>query len=241
MMEGPGRPNIGITAATEKVSYGVWSEVPAFMSPASYVWAVRRAGGRPIVLPPDPEDAEDPSGVLDLIDALILTGGAGDVDPALYGQERHPETGPIQEERDAYELALARAVVEHEIPTLGICRGMEILNVAYGGSIEQHLPDVLGHEEHRHTPGTYADHEVRLEPGSLAARAAGTERTPVKSHHHQGIREVGDGLRVTGWATEDEAVEALEDPRCQFVLGVLWHPEEDEESQLIKALVREVT
>jgi putative glutamine amidotransferase len=242
MSGGPAaRPNIGITAATETVSYGVWSEVEAFMSPASYVRAVQRAGGRPIVLPPDPEDAEDPSGVLDLIDALILTGGAGDVNPALYGQERHPETGPIQEERDAYELALARAVVKHEIPTLGICRGMEILNVAYGGSIEQHLPDVLGHEEHRHTPGTYADHQVRLEPGSLAARAAGAERTPVKSHHHQGIKEVGDGLRITGWATEDEAVEALEDPRCQFVLGVLWHPEEDEESQLIKALVREVS
>ena len=240
-MWGPRRPNIGITAATEEVSYGVWSEVPAFMSPASYVRAVQRAGGRPIVLPPDPEDVEDPSGVLDLIDALILTGGAGDVDPALYGQEPHPETGPIQEERDAYELALARTAVERGVPTLGICRGMEVLNVAYGGSIEQHLPDVLGHEEHRHTPGTYADHEVRLEPGSLAARAAGTERTPVKSHHHQGIREVGDGLRVTGWATEDEAVEALEDPRCQFVLGVLWHPEEDKKSQLIKALVREVT
>jgi putative glutamine amidotransferase len=235
------RPNIGITAATEKVSYGVWTEVSAFISPASYVRAVQRAGGRPILLPPDPEDAEDPSGVLDLIDALILTGGAGDVNPALYGQERHPETGPIQEERDAYELALARAAVEHEIPTLGICRGMEILNVVYGGSIEQHLPDVLGHEEHRHTPGTYADHEVRLEPGSLAARAAGAERTPVKSHHHQGIREVGDGLRITGWAPEDDAVEALEDPRCPFLLGVLWHPEEDEESQLIKALVREVS
>ncbi|HEV3476752.1 MAG TPA: gamma-glutamyl-gamma-aminobutyrate hydrolase family protein, partial [Rubrobacteraceae bacterium] len=107
--------------------------------------------------------------------------------------------------------------------------------------IEQHLPDVLGHEEHRHTPGTYADHEVRLEPGSLAARAAGSESSPVKSHHHQGIKEVGDGLEVTGWAAEDDAIEALEDPRCPFVLGVLWHPEEDEKSQLIKALVREVS
>jgi putative glutamine amidotransferase len=236
-----GRPNIGITAATENVSYGVWDEVQAFISPASYVRAVQRAGGRPILLPPDPEDAEDPNGVLDLIDALILTGGAGDVNPALYGEERHPETGPIQEERDAYELALARAAVERGVPTLGICRGMEVLNVVYGGSIEQHLPDVLGHEEHRHTPGTYSDHEVRLEPSSLAARAAGSERTPVKSHHHQGIGEVGEGLSITGWATEDEAVEALEDPRCPFVLGVLWHPEEDEESQLIQALIREVS
>jgi putative glutamine amidotransferase len=235
------RPNIGITVATENVSYGVWDEVPAFISPASYVRAVQRAGGRPILLVPDPEDAEDSSGVLDLIDALILTGGAGDVDPALYGQEPHPETGPIQEERDAYELALARAAVERGVPTLGICRGMEVLNVVYGGSIEQHLPDVLGHEEHRHTPGTYADHEVRLVPGSLAARAAGSESTPVKSHHHQGIKQVGSGLEVTGWAAEDDAVEALEDPSCQFVLGVLWHPEEDEKSQLIKALVSEVS
>jgi putative glutamine amidotransferase len=235
------RPNIGITAATEGVSYGAWDEVPAFISPASYVRAVQRAGGRPILLPPDPEDAEDPDGVLDLIDALILTGGAGDVDPARYGEERHPKTGPIQEERDAYELALARAAVGRGVPTLGICRGMEVLNVVYGGSIEQHLPDVLGHEEHRHTPGTYADHDVLLEPGSLAARAAGAERTPVKSHHHQGIKEVGDGLRVTGRATEDDAIEALEDPSCPFVLGVLWHPEEDEKSQVIRALVREVS
>jgi putative glutamine amidotransferase len=235
------RPNIGITAATEKVSYGVWEEVSAFISPASYVRAVQRARGRPILLLPDPEDAEDPNGVLDLIDALILTGGAGDVNPALYGEERHPETGPVQEERDAYELALARAAVERDVPTLGICRGMEVLNVAYGGSIEQHLPDVLGHEEHRHTPGTYADHEVCLEPGSLAAHAAGSERSPVKSHHHQGIKDVGEGLEVTGWAAEDEVIEALEDPSHPFVLGVLWHPEEDEKSQLIKALVREVS
>ena len=235
------RPNIGVTAATERVSYGVWEEVPTFVSPASYVRAVQRAGGRPILLIPDPDDAEDPSGVLDLIDALVLTGGAGDVNPDLYGEERHPETGPVQEERDAYELALARAAVERGVPTLGICRGMEVLNVVYGGRLEQHLPEVLGHEEHRHTPGIYADHEVRLEPGSLAARAAGSERTPVKSHHHQGIKEAGDGLRVTGWATEDGAIEALEDPSHPFVLGVLWHPEEDEKSQLIRALVREVS
>lgn len=240
-MSGFSRPTIGITAATEDVSYGAWDEVPAFISPASYVQAVQRAGGRPILLLPDPEDAEDPNGVLDLVDALILTGGAGDVNPALYGQERHPETGPIQDERDAYEFALARGAVERGIPTLGICRGMEVLNVVYGGSIEQHLPDMLGHEEHRHTPGTFADHEVRLAPGSLAARAAGSESTPVKSHHHQGIKEVGSGLEVTGWAAEDDAVEALEDPSCPFVLGVLWHPEEDEKSQLIKALVSEVS
>jgi putative glutamine amidotransferase len=234
------RPTIGVTAATEKVSYGVWSEVPSFMSPASYARAVQRAGGRPVLLIPDQEDTEDPDGVLDVIDALIVTGGAGDVNPALYGEEPHPETGPIQEERDAYELALVRAAIDRRMPVLGICRGMQILNVAYGGGIEQHVPDVVGHEDHRHTPGTFGDHDVELEPGSLAARAVGAERAPVKSHHHQGVKEIGAGLAVTGRA-DDATVEALEDPSCPFVLGVLWHPEEDEKSRLIHALVSEVT
>ena len=234
------RPNIGITAASENVSYGVWSEVPAFMSPAAYALAVQRAGGRPLLLLPDPEDAEDPGEVLDLVDALIVTGGAGDINPALYGQQKHPETGPIEDERDAYELSLVRGALEREVPILGICRGMQIINVVYGGSLEQHLHDVVGHEEHRHTPGTYSDHEVRLDPGSLAARAAGEERSQVKSHHHQGVSEIGSGLAVTGWA-DDDTVEALEDPSCPFVLGVLWHPEEDERSRIIKALVSEVS
>jgi gamma-glutamyl-gamma-aminobutyrate hydrolase PuuD len=239
-VNGKPRPTIGVTAATDSVSYGAWSDLPAVVSPASYVRAVQRAGGRPVLLPPDPEDTEDPEGVLDIIDALIVTGGGADVDPDLYGQEPHPETGPVQEERDAYELALVRAAIGRGMPTLGICRGMQVLNVAYGGGIEQHLPDVVGHEVHRHTPGTFADHEVDLEAGSLAARAVGAERAPVKSHHHQGVREIGDGLVVTG-RSDDDTVEALEDPSCPFVLGVLWHPEEDEKSQLIKALVSEVS
>ena len=233
------RPTVGITAAMENISYGAWREVPAIVSPASYVRAVQRAGGRPILLPPDPEDATNPTGVLDLLDALILTGGAGDVDPSLYGEEAHPETGPIQAARDAYELALVRSAIEKRMPVLGICRGMQILNVAYGGEIEQHIPDTVGHEKHRHTPGVFADHEVALDPGSVAARAAGAKRSAVKSHHHQGIKSVGDGLLATGWA-EDDTVEAVEDPGCPFVLGVLWHPEEDEKSQLIRALISEV-
>jgi putative glutamine amidotransferase len=234
------RPTIGVTAATENVSYGAWREIPAVVSPASYVRAVQKAGGRAVLLLPDREDVEDPDTVLDLIDALIVTGGAGDVDPALYDQEPHPETGPVQEERDAYELALVRAAIHRRMPVLGICRGMQILNVAYGGGIEQHLPDVVGHQDHRHTPGTFADHDVDLEAGSLAARAVGAERAPVKSHHHQGVREIGDGLVVTG-RSEDDTIEALEDPSYPFVLGVLWHPEEDEKSQLIKSLVSEVS
>jgi putative glutamine amidotransferase len=234
------RPTVGITAATETVSYGSWNEVPAIMSPANYARAVQRAGGRPVLLIPDEEDTRDPSDVLDLVDAVILTGGAGDLDPALYGQEPHPETGPIQKERDAYELALVRAAVERETPTLGICRGMQVLNVACGGSVEQHLPDVVGHEAHRPTPGVFAGHEVRLESGTLAARTAGSDVADVRSHHHQGIREVGDGLMVTGRATVDGTIEAIEDSSHPFVLGVLWHPEEDEKSRIIKALVSEV-
>src|SRR4029453_810358 len=124
------RPTIGVTAATENVSYGAWREIPAVVSPASYVRAVQRAGGRPVLLLPDPEDAREPDGVLDLIDALIVTGGAGDVDPALYGQEPHPETGPVQEERDPYELALVRAAIDRRMPVLGIFPGVQILNRA---------------------------------------------------------------------------------------------------------------
>lgn len=234
------RPTVGITAATEKINYGAWKDVPAFMSPASYVRAVQRAGGRPVLLIPDREDTKNPSELLDLLDAVIITGGAGDLDPALYGQEPHPKTGPIQKDRDAYELALVRASIERETATLGICRGMQVINVAYGGAVEQHLPDLVGHEEHRPLPGVFVDHEVRLEPDSLAARTAGAEVADVRSHHHQGIREVGPGLSVTGRATIDETVEAIEDPAHPFVLGVLWHPEEDEKSRIIKALVSEV-
>ena len=234
------RPTVGITAATETINYGAWQDVPAFMSPANYVRAVQRAGGRPVLLIPDEEDTENPSEVLDLVDAVIITGGAGDLDPALYGQEPHPKTGPVQKERDAYELALVRAAIERETATLGICRGMQVLNVAYGGTVEQHLPDAVGHEEHRPLPGIFVDHEVRLVPDSLAARTAGSEVSNARSHHHQGIREVGDGLTVTGRATMDDTVEAVEDLSRPFVLGVLWHPEEDEKSRIIKALVSEV-
>lgn len=230
------RPTVGITAAVEDVSYGPWKDVPAALSPMSYVGSVLRAGGRPIILVPNPDDAEDPPGVLDLLDALIISGGAGDLDPALYGEERHPETGPINPERDAYELALVKGAVERNLPTLGVCRGIEVINVAYGGTLEQHLPDSAGHEKHR-ARGTFVDHEVKLLEDSLAARATGDILEAVKSCHHQGIREVGGGLLATGWATMDDTVEAIEDPERDFMLGVLWHPEEDEKSRLVASLV----
>src|SRR5437763_1790020 len=138
------------------------------------------------------------------------TTGAADVDPAQYGEARHPRTVPMSGGRDRFELALVRAALEAGLPVLGICRGMQVLNVACGGTLEQHLPDVLGHESNVGPPGRFVDHEVRLEDGSLAARAVGGERTAVKSYHHQGVRTLGDGLSASGFSALDDVVEAIE-------------------------------
>jgi putative glutamine amidotransferase len=206
------------------------------MAPRSYATAVQRAGALALLLPPDDAVAEAPEELLDRIDALILAGGS-DLDPGAYGARPHPETRDTWPERDRFELGLARGALERGMPVLGICRGMQILNVARGGTLVQHLPDLLGNDEHRHTPGAFGDHEVRLEPGSLAARAAGAERTTVKSHHHQGINKVGEGLVASGWSVSDDLVEAIELPDRPFALGVMWHPEEDERSRIVGALV----
>jgi len=202
----------------------------------TYPAAVQRAGALALVLPPDESVRDRPDALLDRIDGLLLAGGA-DVDPSSYGAVPHPETGVVWPERDRFEIALIRRAIEREMPVLGACRGMQILNVALGGTLHQHLPDVIGTDRHRHTPGVFADHEVTLEPGSLAASAAGGERGLVKSHHHQGIAELGQGLVATGWAPDDGLIEAIELPGERYVLGVLWHPEEDEASGVIASLV----
>ena len=228
-------PAIGICAAVERVRRDPWDEVVTMVQ-RTYPAAVQRAGALALVLPPD-EAAQDSADLfLDRVDGLLLAGGA-DVDPASYGATPHPETGLTWPERDRFEIALARRVIERDMPVLGACRGMQIINVALGGTLEQHLPDVIGTDEHRHTPGLFGDHEVLLAPDSLAATATGTERALVKSHHHQGIRELGDGLVATGWSPDDRLIEAIELPGERFVLGVLWHPEEDEASRVIAALV----
>ena len=206
------------------------------MTPRPYATAVQAAGALALVLPPDDAAAQSPDALLDRIDALLLAGGA-DIDPASYGAKPHPETKGTWPERDRFELALAHRALERDMPVLGICRGMQLLNVALGGTLLQHLPDVLGTNDHRRVPGAFGDHEVRLEPGSLAARAVGAERATVKSHHHQGLDELGDGLRASGWSVPDELVEAVELPDRRFTLGVLWHTEQDERSQVIAALV----
>jgi putative glutamine amidotransferase len=232
------KPTVGITASVETMTSDGWTERTAGV-PFTYVRAVQQAGGRALLLVPDPADADQPHGVLDLLDGLVVSGAAGDVDPARYGDPIHPETAPVRPPRDDYEAALVRAAEERGLPVLGVCRGMQLINVARGGTLEQHLADVLEADIHRGSPGTFTDHRVRLEPGSLAARAVGADALTVKSYHHQGVRELGRGLRATGWANGDGIVEAIEDPGRRFLLGVQWHPEEDEASRLIAALVEE--
>ena len=220
-----GRPVIGICTALERASWSVWDQRAALLS-LSYVTAVQRAGGMAIMLPPDERLVEEPEEVLDLLDGLMLAGGA-DIDPSSYGQEPHPETVGTVPERDAFEIALTRAAIERDLPLLGICRGMQLLNIVRGGTLLQHLPDLFGHHEHRRVLGSFegAEHDVVLAEGSLAAAAAGETVHVTRSHHHQGVDRIGEGLIVTGTSTLDGLPEAIELPDRRFVLGVQWHPE----------------
>lgn len=227
---------VGICAAVERVSWGVWDGYEVTLAPRSYVRCVQRAGGVAIVLPPDEAAVGEPDLLLDRVDALMLAGGA-DIDPSSYGAEPHPETKGTWPDRDAFELALARRALERDMPVLGICRGMQLLNVALGGTLVQHLPESLGAETHRSVAGTFSEHHVRLDAGSLACTAAGAESFAALSHHHQGVDRLGEGLKVTGWSAEDDLPEAIELPGRRFALGVIWHPEEDESSEVIAALV----
>jgi gamma-glutamyl-gamma-aminobutyrate hydrolase PuuD len=196
-----------------------------------YVEMVEGAGARPLLVPPSEDAVEE---TLDALDGLVFTGGS-DLDPALYGQERHEQTNDVVVERDRAELALMQAALGRDMPVLAICRGSQVLNVARGGDLVQHLPDVVGHEHHKETAGVFADHEVELDRDTRVGDLLG-ERAHVKSHHHQGIGRVGDGLRVAG-RDEDGTIEAIEDPDGRFALGVLWHPEAGEDRRLVDALV----
>jgi putative glutamine amidotransferase len=210
---------IGLCAAVERARWSVWDD-EAVLLPRSYVTAIQRAGGLALLLPPD--QVVDPGEWLSLLDGLILAGGAD------YGDVP---------DRDAFEIALGIAALGADLPLLGVCRGMQLMNLARGGTLIEHLPDVLGHEDHRAVPGAFGDHDVRLRDGSLAARAAGEIVHATKSHHHQGVDRIGEGFEVTGWATVDELPEALEDPSRRFALGVQWHPEADPTAREIAALV----
>ena len=185
----------------------------------NYVRQVQEAGGIAVLLAPDPEPAE----LLPLLDGLLLTGGA-DIGDAP--------------ERDAFELAIAAAALEADVPVLGVCRGMQVMNVARGGTLIEHLPDTVGHEDHRADARARSATTTCGSPTARSPRRVAREGVhATKSHHHQGVDAIGDGLEVTGWATVDDLPEAIEDPSKRFALGVQWHPEADERSPMIAALV----
>ena len=225
-------PVIGITTYLTPARFGVWEEETALI-PAAYVRAIEAAGGRPLLVPPGTDAIDE---TLDRLDGLLFSGGS-DLDPELYGQEAHRETNGIVPERDRAEIALLRAALERDMPVLAVCRGSQVLNVALGGDLVQHLPDLIGDEKHKHTPGEFADHEVDLEPGTRVQKILG-DHAPVKSHHHQGYGKLGNGLRESARA-DDGTIEALEDPERRFAIGVLWHPEAGEDFALFEALVEE--
>jgi putative glutamine amidotransferase len=226
------RPVIGITTYAQEASWGVW-RLPAALIPLDYVDAVERAGGRPVLIPPSEEGVDE---TLDALDAIVFSGGA-DVDPSIYGADAHPETDEPQARRDAGELALLRAALDRDMPMLAICRGFQLLNVARGGDLVQHLPEAVGHDEHKQIPGEFAEHPVEVKDGTRLAEIVGAHG-PVTSHHHQGVGRVGDGLVQTAWAA-DGTLEALEDPSQRFAVGVQWHPEAGEDQRLFDALVAE--
>ena len=238
------RPVIGISSYAEQASWGAW-DTTAVLLPRRYADSVAAAGGIPVLLPPL-------SGIEETIarlDGLILAGG-GDIDPAEFGAEPDPQTKAIRPDRDAAELALASAALEHGLPFLGICRGMQVLNVACGGTLHQHLPDLVGHDGHSPVSGGYGSHPVKVAPGSRLARVLGhpgpRDEIAVPTHHHQAVDRLGEGLAATAW-TADGIIEAVEfagtEPNGSgrsepgFALAVQWHPEAGEDQRLLRALV----
>jgi gamma-glutamyl-gamma-aminobutyrate hydrolase PuuD len=226
------RPVIGITSYAQDAHWGVW-HLPAALVPLAYVDAVERAGGRALLVPPAEDDVEQ---TLDALDGIVFSGGA-DVDPARYGAEAHPETDTPQARRDAGELALLTAALERDMPTLAICRGFQLLNVARGGDLVQHLPERVGNDDHKQVPGEFAVHPVEIKDGSRLAGIVGAG-SQVTSHHHQALGSVGAGLVETAWAA-DGTLEAVEDPSLRFAVGVQWHPEAGEDAALFEALVEQ--
>lgn len=225
------RPLIGITTYLTPAAWGAW-EMDAALVPADYVRSVVAAGGAPLLVPP----GADLEVTLDVVDGLVFTGGS-DLDPELYAAESHAETSGVIRERDDFELSLMRLALDRDVPMLAICRGSQVLNVALGGDLEQHVPDRVGTEAHREVPGVFSEHGVDVVADTrLGAVLNGAPR--VKSHHHQGFGELGKGLRVAAHAP-DGTVEALEDPSRQFTVGVLWHPEAGDDLALFEALVAE--
>jgi putative glutamine amidotransferase len=227
------RPLIGLTTYLEQAQTGVW-DVPASFLPKVYFDAVNKAGGIAILLPPQPVDPAIAHRVLSGLDGLIITGGK-DVDPARYGQDAHPETDEPRPDRDAWEDALLTAAIDTELPFLGICRGAQMLNVALGGSLVQHLPDIVGSSRYNLGGGEFAENEVTVEGSKLAAIIG--ESVVGRSYHHQAIDRLADGLVVTA-RSDDGTIQAVELPAVPFGVAVQWHPEQDEgDIRLFEGLV----
>lgn len=219
----PRRPLVGVTCYTEEISWGAW-RVPGTFAPSGYVEAIDAAGGYPVLLPPLDAVVADPAAVCGALDALVLTGGA-DVDPARYGGPAAGDPAELRPDRDRAELALARFAAGAGLPTLAICRGMQLLNVACGGTLIPHLPDRVGTDLHLPVPGEPGRHRLRVAAGSrLAKLVNGSTDAEVSSHHHQAVDQLGAGVIATGWA-EDGVVEAIELADHPFAIGVQWHPE----------------
>jgi putative glutamine amidotransferase len=223
----PPPPLIGLTVYSEPARWGAW-DLPAVLTPRAYVDDLQDAGSRVVLLAGAGHDA-----TLDLLDGVVFSGGP-DLDPALYGAHAHSQTSGVQRERDDVELALMRGTLRRDLPVLGICRGMDLLNVARGGTLEQHLPDRLGADAHRSGPGAFARHRITTVAGSRLSAVEGCG--PVASYHHQGVHRLAPTLRATAFAP-DGVVEGLEDPHMPFVVGVLWHPEMGSDRRLFESFV----
>ena len=223
------RPLIGITTYREQARWGTW-DVPAILLPASYADAVAGAGGEPVLLPTGGISAD----VVARLDGLVVAGGA-DVDPARYGRPAGRHTTVLRPERDESELVALQAALDRDLPLLAICRGMQLLNVALGGDLVQHLPDVENTGIHDPGPGRYHRREVRTEPGSRLHRLLGPSAA-VACHHHQALAGIAPELSPSAWA-EDGVVEAVEAAGRRFCVGVQWHPEEGVDHRLFAAHV----
>lgn len=223
---------IGISAYSEVARWGVW-EQQATLLPQNYIDQIAAAGGVPVLLPPVP----GVEAAVGRLDGLVISGGP-DVEPGRYGQQAGPYTTAIRPGRDEAEEALFRAALKAGTPVLGICRGMQLMNVALGGTLIQHLPDLVGHDGHSPTPGALGRHRITVGQSSCLADILGAGPAFVPTHHHQGIDRLGTGLAATAWA-DDGTVEAfeLEQADHRFVLGVQWHPEASTEQRLFRALI----
>ncbi|MCU1474116.1 gamma-glutamyl-gamma-aminobutyrate hydrolase family protein [Amnibacterium sp.] len=228
------KPLIGVTTSLEQADEKGWVGQYALV-PEEYLLAVSAAGGVPLLLPPQPFDDAAVDRVLGVLDALVLSGGV-DVDPALYGADRDPHTEPSRPQRDAWEQALVLAALERDLPVLAICRGVQLLDVALGGTLHQHLPGISA-VSHGSEPSVFVPTGVTIEAGTrLAGILPAGEPITVRCHHHQALDRVAEGLVVTA-RSADGIIEAVESPAHRFALGVQWHPEQDTDLRLLEALV----